>query len=218
MFGDEEFRGNCPCRVVFPPKIPRTNTSTKCRDQGSGKGSESDGRGIGWDHEGDLHRADMAHVPDRARRRRPGVAGEGGVDTHICLDKQLPCLYPFPQRSQRSSAAARFPSVFICAPSLARRLRPLGMGLPSAASEVVGDALRAPGSSWPALFILRDRYEVKPDGDPTEPDSSPLRPPRLRRCAAMGSDADSPPSFSEAATAAAALAAAVVTLFRRVTR
>lgn len=98
------------------------------------------------DHEGDLHRADMAHAPDRARRRRPGAAREGG-NTHICLDKQLPCLYPFPQRSQRSSAAARFPSVFICAPSLARRLRPLGMGLPSAASEVVGEALRATGGS-----------------------------------------------------------------------
>lgn len=66
--------------------------------------------------------------------------------------------------------------------------------------------------------MLRDRYELKPEGDPTEPDSSPLRPPRLRRCAAMGTDADSPPSFNEAATAAAALAAAVVTLFRRVTR
>lgn len=167
------------------------------------------------DHEGDLHRADMAHAPDRARRRRPGGTG----DTHICLDKQLPCLYPFPQRSQRSSAAARFPSFFIWAPSLARRLRPLGMmALPSAASELAGEALRATGGSWLGLFMLRERYELKPDGDPTEPDSSPLRAPRLRRCAAMGSDVDSPPSFMEAATAAAALAAAVVTLFRRVTR
>lgn len=34
----------------------------------------------------------------------------------------------------------------------------------------------------------------------------------------MGSDRDSPPSFIEAATAAAALAAEVVTLFLRVTR
>lgn len=44
--------------------------------------------------------------------------------THICLVKQLLCLYPFPQRSQRSSPATRFPSPRIrCDPSLARRLR-----------------------------------------------------------------------------------------------
>jgi hypothetical protein len=61
------------------------------------------------DHEGDLHRADMAHAPDRARRGRPGGMG----DTHICLDKQLPCLYPFPQRSQRIEAGLRFPSSLI---------------------------------------------------------------------------------------------------------
>lgn len=78
-------------------------------------------------------------------------------DTHICLDKQLPCLYPFPQRSQRRSAGARFPSVFIWAPSLARRLRPLGMGLPSADSELLGEALRATGGSWLGLFMLRER-------------------------------------------------------------
>lgn len=53
---------------------------------------------------------------------------------------------------------------------------------------------------------------------PTDVDSGPLRPPTLRRCAAMGRDAGSPPSFMEAATAAAALAADVVTLLRRVTR
>ena len=65
--------------------------------------------------------------------------------------------------------------------------------------------------------MLRDRYELKPDGVPTDVDSRPLRPPRLRRCAATGGDADSP-SFNEAATAAAAVAAAVLTLLRRVTR
>lgn len=167
------------------------------------------------DHEGDLHRADMAHAPERARRRRPG--GLGDRDTHICLDKQLPCLYPFPQRSQRRSAGARFPSVFIWAPSLARRFRPLGMALLSA-SELLGDGLRATGGSWLGLLTLRDKYELNPDGSPTDVDSRPLRPPRLRRCVATGSDADSPPSFNEAATAAAALAAAVVTLLRRVTR
>ena len=139
-------------------------------------------------------------------------------DTHICLDKQLPCLYPFPQRSQRRSAGARFPSDFMWAPSLARRLWPLGTGLPSW-SELLGEGLRATGGSWLGLFMLRDRYELKPEAPPTEVDSSPLRAPRLRRCAApMGSDAASPPSFKDAATAAAALAAAVVTLLRRVMR
>lgn len=60
---------------------------------------------------------------------------------------------------------------------------------------------------------------MNPEGFPTEVDSGPLRPPRLRRCAPMGSDVDSPPSCIEAATAAAALAAAlVVTLFLRVIR
>lgn len=156
----------------------------------------------------------MAHAPDRAMRRQPGGMG----DTHICLDKQLPCLYPFPQRSQRIEAGLRFPSVFVWAPSLARRFRPLGIGLPSA-SELLGEALRATGGSWLGLFMLRERYELNPEVPPTEVDSSPLRPPKLRRCAAMGREVDSPPSCIEAATAAAAaFAAVVVTLFRRVTR
>lgn len=139
----------------------------------------------------------------------------GGGDTHICFDKQLPCLYPFPQRSQRRSAGARLPSVFMCAPSLARRLRPLEVDLESS-SELLGDALRAASGSWLGLLILRDKY---PDAPPTEVDSRPLRAPRLRRCAApTGSEAASLPSFREAATAAATLAAAVVTLLRRVIR
>lgn len=54
----------------------------------------------------DLYRADMAQTPVPTGKR-PGGMG----DTHICLDKQLPCLYPFPQRSQRSSAGTRFPSL-----------------------------------------------------------------------------------------------------------
>ncbi|KAF4276696.1 hypothetical protein CNMCM8689_005956 [Aspergillus fumigatus] len=61
----------------------------------------------------------MAHCSDSIQ-----AAGWhfGGEYTHICLDKQLPCLYPFPQRSQRSSAKARFPSPLTkCDPSLARR-------------------------------------------------------------------------------------------------
>lgn len=180
-------------------------------------GGENQGILTGWelyDHEGDLHRADVTHAPDRTRKRRLGDMG----NTHICLDKQLPCLYPFPQRSQRRSAGARFPSVFMWAPSLARRLRPLGIDLPSS-SELLGEGLRATGGSWLGLFMLRERYELNPEVPPTEVDSSPLRAPRLRRCAApIGSEAASPPSFIEAATAAAALAAAVVTLLRRVIR
>lgn len=45
------------------------------------------------DHEGDLHRADMAHVPDRARRRRPGR--HGGEYTHM-LGQAAAMLIPFP--------------------------------------------------------------------------------------------------------------------------
>lgn len=101
-------------------------------------------------HEGDLHRADMVHIPDRARTRRPSGRG----DTHICLDKQLPCLYPFPQRSQRMAVEARFPSVLSWAPSLARRFRFLG--LPSEWSDP-GEPLRATGDSWLGLLMLRER-------------------------------------------------------------
>jgi hypothetical protein len=169
----------------------------------------------------------MAHAPNRARRQ-----DSVGEYTHICLDKQLPCLYPFPQRSQRSSARARFPSPLTrCEPSLARRFRLLvGTGLeagsdPSTAGPLVelGEALRAAGESRVGLFILRERYEPKPGVGPTELDSRPFRPLAPRRWwEAVGMLADSPPvSFMlAAATAAAALlaAAVVVTLLRRVTR
>ena len=158
-----------------------------------------------------------------------------GEDTHICLDKQLPCLYPFPQRSQRRSDMERFPSLLIrCDPSLARRFRfllllvdLLAELLPStvarfvedASFELVGEALRATGGSWLGLFMLREKLEPKPEGAPTELDSKPFRLPR--RCEGIETPTDSPAeSFKDAATAAAAAlaAAAVVTLFRRVTR
>ena len=139
-----------------------------------------------------------------------------GGYTHM-LGQAAAMLIPFPATvAAEVGRVLRFPSVLIWAPSLARRFRPLGIALPS--SELLGEALRATGGSWLGLFILWERYELNPAVFPTEVDSSPLRPPRLRRCAAMGSDADSPPSCIEAAIAAAALAAAVVTLFRRVTR
>jgi hypothetical protein len=77
-----------------------------------------------------------------------------GEDTHICLDKQLPCLYPFPQRSQRSSVMERFPSPLTrCDPSLARRFRFLLLSDLSTAVvddeslEVLGEVLRATGGS-----------------------------------------------------------------------
>lgn len=132
------------------------------------------------DHEGDLDRANMEHAPNRARRQ-----DSVGEYTHICLDKQLPCLYPFPHRSQRSSAMARFPSPLTrCEPSLARRPRSLVVtGLLTAAdpftavpSFALGEALRATGGSREGLFILRERYEAKPGEAPMELDSRPLRP------------------------------------------
>jgi hypothetical protein len=66
--------------------------------------------------------------------------------------------------------------------------------------------------------MLRERYELlKVEVAPTELDSRPFRLPR--RWAGMAIATESGESFSVAATAAAALAAAVVvTLFRRVTR
>ena len=108
------------------------------------------------------------------------VGQHWGEDTHICLDKQLPCLYPFPQRSQRISAKERFPSPLTrCDPSLARRLRFLGAGAGELESFVVeAGPLEAEGCSglwaWLAatgswvvvvvvvvlvlgLFILRER-------------------------------------------------------------
>lgn len=85
------------------------------------------------DHEGDLDRANMAHCSEPSQT----VGQAWGEYTHICLDKQLPCLYPFPQRSQRSSAKARFPSPLTrWDPSLARRLR----FLEEAEEEVAGAA------------------------------------------------------------------------------
>ena len=158
----------------------------------------------------------MAHAPNRARQQ-----DSVGEYTHICLDKQLPCLYPFPQRSQRSSAIERFPSPLTsCAPSLARRFRFLVLtGLLSFPSFEFGEPLRPTGESREGLFTLRDRYELKAEAFPTELDSNPLRPLVPRRYEAMGIFAGSPESFMVAATAAAALAAAVVvTLLRRVTR
>lgn len=105
-----------------------------------------------------LHRADMAHL---LRREPDGRMADWGEDTHICLDKQLPCLYPFPQRSQRRSAMTRFPSPLTkCDPSLARRFRFLVLtGLeaelfssPAAADGssldwLLGEDLRATGGS-----------------------------------------------------------------------
>jgi hypothetical protein len=73
------------------------------------------------DHEGDLATEPTWRIAPIRSRLQDGIGGEY---THICLDKQLPCLYPFPQRSQRSSAKARFPSPLTkCDPSLARRFR-----------------------------------------------------------------------------------------------
>lgn len=66
-----------------------------------------------------------------------GPRAEG--HTHICFVRQLPCLYPFPQRSHLSSVADRFPSPLIkCEPSLARRPRFFVLtGLEAVAEEVV---------------------------------------------------------------------------------
>lgn len=165
---------------------------------------------------------------------KPGRAAgwQRGEVTHICLDKQLPCLYPFPQRSQRSSGLEPFPSPLTrWPPSLARRFRFLVLiGLPEGAlpSTTVwaicepswarfGDALRATGESRLGLLTLRERYEPKAEVAPTELDSKPFRLPR--RWAGIAIPVESGESPKEAATAAAALAAAVVvTLFRRVTR
>lgn len=165
----------------------------------------------------------MEHAPNRARRQ-----DSVGEYTHICLDKQLPCLYPFPHRSQRSSAIERFPSPLTrCEPSLARRFRFFVVtGLltgtepfTAVPSFELGEALRATGESREGLFILRERYEPKPGDAPTELDSRPRRLLTARRCEATGMLADSPSEpFMLAATAAAAFAAAVVvTLLRRVT-
>ena len=175
-------------------------------------------------------------------RTEPDGRTAWGEYTHICLDKQLPCLYPFPQRSQRSSAMARLPSLLTRGePSLARRLRFLvveavpGADAVAVAASGVGDGPAALGAeeklaateegSWltPGLFILREKYEggVKPEGAPTELDSTSGLRPLPRRLAGMGMAAGSPlGSLTEAATAAAtALAAAVVvTLLRRVMR
>lgn len=156
-------------------------------------------------------------------RLEPGSGTIGGY-THICFVKQLLCLYPFPQRSQRSSLATRFPSPrFRFDPSLARRFLLLVLtgfapeALPSAAefsSIALGEVLR----SEPA-FTLRDKEDDRADVAPRELDSRPLRPARLRRCDAIGMVTGSPLSFMVAATAAAALAAAAeAILFRRVTR
>lgn len=134
--------------------------------------------GAGHDHEGDLFAQSRhgAHAPfflfcllfssSHDWRER-----QWGEYTHICLDKQLPCLYPFPQRSQRSSGAERLPSPLAsCEPSLARRLRLLlllerclSMGVfPS--TEVapppcsrLGVNVRLIAGSWLALFMLRER-------------------------------------------------------------
>jgi hypothetical protein len=77
--------------------------------------------------------------------------------------------------------------------------------------------LRATRESRLGLFTLRERYELRAEVAPSELDSSPFRLPR--RWAGMAMPMESGESFKEAATAAAALAAAVVvTLFRRVTR
>ena len=123
------------------------------------------------DHEGDLDRANMAPIRSEPSQT---VGQHWGEDTHICLDKQLPCLYPFPQRSQRISAKARFPSPLTrCDPSLARRLRFLGAGAGELEPFVVeAGPLGAEGccsglwawlaatGSWAVvlgLFILRER-------------------------------------------------------------
>lgn len=224
MLGDQQLGSNSPCGIVFPPRNPEKKRQPTAIHEEEDKGDNRAFRGT--------------ERPRRRPRTEPTwrilvpmepaerVAGRGR--THICLDKQLPCLYPFPQRSQRSSGAERLPSPFIrCDPSLARRFRFLVVtglvaGVMSSAGgaaepswEWEGEVLRATGGSWLGLFILRERYEPKPEGAPTELDSRPLRLPRRR--AGMGTVVDS--SFKEAATAAAAaLAAAVVTLFRRVTR
>lgn len=120
------------------------------------------------DHEGDF--AQSRH--GALLRTEPDGRMAWGEDTHICLDKQLPCLYPFPQRSQRRSAMARFPSPLTrCDPSLARLFRFLvltGLGFGLLASAFVGpvddpslawlgDVLRATGGSWLGLFMLRER-------------------------------------------------------------
>lgn len=75
------------------------------------------------------------------------------------------------------------------------------------------------GESRSGLCILRERYEPNPEPAPTELGSRPLRVLAERRWEAGATLEDSPAvSFILAATAAAALAAVVVTLFRRVTR
>lgn len=138
---------------------------------------------------------------------------------------------------------ARLPSFLTRGePSLARRLRFLvveavpGADAVAAAASGAGDEPAAFGAEeklaeleeglWltPGLFKLREKYEggVKPEGVPTELDSTSGLRPLPRRLAGMGTAAGSPlGSLTEAATAAAtALAAAgvVVTLLRRVIR
>lgn len=60
------------------------------------------------DHEGDLHRADMAHAPDRARRRRPGRHGREGGYTHM-LGQAAAMLIPFPAAIAAEFCGGAFP-------------------------------------------------------------------------------------------------------------
>ena len=145
--------------------------------------------------------------------------------THICLVKQLLCLYPFPQRSHLSSTSDLFPSPFMrCEPSLARLLLCLMLiGLPAfpvpaeSSSETALLLFRDPGTglrSTAAMPFLA-AWEEGPNGDeePAEVDSRPAarRSERPRRWweVCMGAPALAPDSL---------ITADEVMLFRRVTR
>lgn len=135
--------------------------------------------------------------------------------THMCLVRQLLCLYPFPQRSHLSSVVDRFPSPLTrCEPSLARRLRFLVLtGL-----VVVEVPSRAPLGEFLRSLPPRPIYDPKFEEAPTEVDSAPRRELRPLRCDVAGLVPSCLFSLRTAAAAAAAAALlAALMLFLRVT-
>jgi hypothetical protein len=201
VLGNEKLGSIRPFRRVFPPggrnKSQQTFSSFAAQQQGivPGVGPQCTFRG----------------------RITGGVGGGGNRGTNKCLVKQLLCLYPFPQCSQRSSGRLNLrPSLAWDWPSLALRPRAFWKESPSSGDAFSWSSMALSWCSCPSMFVyLWTGMLAGGEGRPAAPDLD------IRRLLILIGRAGTLSFMSPIAAAAAAatmFALLLETLLRRATR